>query len=584
MINKELSKYIGKTARHIALGTAARWVRLLCNIAFAFIFAYTSEQFLLKNQIEGVPFILGAGMLIVIAKFLLSKWIAFENSKVVDEVKLNLRDSIYRKALEYGASYINHTSTAKLVQMGVENVEQLENYYGGYITQFYYSFVAAVTLFFTVVFYDSRIAFIILTISFVIPLFLTILLKMVRKVQKKYWKSYSDVGTLFLDNLQGLTTLKVFDADEHAAAEMDKKAQEFRNATMKVLRTQLSSINVVDVLCYGGAAATVFLAVNDVVSGEFSLFFGIFIIVLAAEFFVPMRQLTAFFHVAMGGVAAGEQILEFLGNEVPQKHVVDGGIKVADITVSNLKFSYDGKKEVLKDVSIKVKSGSVAAFVGVSGCGKSTLASVLTGELSVPDGTVFYGGKDINSIDRKQLSKMVTRISHNGYLFKGTVRSNLLMAKPEATDKELVSALNKVDMWTFLQTLAGLDTEILSGGVNLSGGQVQRICMARGILSNSKVYIFDEAASNVDVESEEIILSTIDEMAKQHTVIYISHRLKSIVNADNIYVFNEGTIVEQGRHEELMQIEGVYKKLFEEQERLENFRKFGGRRRKKHEK
>ncbi len=572
MINSELSKYIGKTSKYIGLGIFARWLRLLCNIGFAFIFAYLLERLISAGEIQNIPAAVLATLAIACLKYFLAKWIAFENSKVVDEVKLNLRKSVYQKILDFGTSYTDQISTAKSVQLGVENVEQLETYYGGYITQFYYSFIAAITLFLTIAPYDLKIGAVILVISFVIPMFLTVLLNMVRKVQKKYWKSYGDVGALFLDSLQGLTTLKVFGADEARAAEMDKKAEYFRNDTMRVLRTQLNSINVVDLLCYGGAAAAVILAVSGVAGGRLDLFSGILIIILSAEFFIPMRQLTAFFHVAMGGVAAGEQILEFLKREVPIYSGKAEFAEFSDITTKKLRFSYSEDKDVLKDISIKVKKSGMVALVGVSGCGKSTLASILAGELPVQDGMVFYGDADINSIDRAKLTSAVTRISHSGYLFRGDVRSNLLMGKSDASDEMMIDALKEVNLWEFLESVRGLDTKIASGGVNLSGGQAQRLSLARALLHDSKVYIFDEAASNVDMESEEIILKTIANIAKTKTVIYISHRLRSIVASDNIYVFDSGKIVEEGTHEQLMQQGGVYSALFKEQEELENFR------------
>lgn len=572
MINKALAKYIGDTRKHIFFSVFARWVKLICNIGFAFIFAYLLSSLLSGTKIEFARGIALGIVVIAAAKFLLSRRITFENSKVVDEVKLNLRRRIYSKILEYGPGYINEISTAKAIQLGVENVEQLETYYGGYITQLYYSFLAAITLFIFIALYDVRVGLVILLISPIIPLLLTLLLKVVRNVQSKYWKSYSDVGALFLDSLQGLTTLKLFGADEVRAEEMDRKAEKFRKDTMRVLRMQLNSINIVDLLCYGGAAGTVILALQGVEAGRLDVFACILIIILSAEFFVPMRQLTALFHVAMGGVTAGEQIVDFLKSEPKKSEGVENFPEGADISVKSLNFSYDEDRRILSDVTLNVRNKGLVAFVGVSGCGKSTLAGILSGQLQLGDGMVFYGDIDINHIDREKLVAAVTRVSHDGHVFKGSIRSNLQIGNPTATDEEMIEALKEVNLWDFMAEAKGLDTPVLSGASNLSGGQAQRLCLARALLHNSSIYIFDEAASNVDIESEEIILRSIEKIAESRTAIYISHRLRSIMRADNIYVFDAGRIVEEGTHEELMSRKGIYRSLFAEQEELENFR------------
>lgn len=572
MINKALTKYIGDTGRHIFFSVFARWIKLICNIGFAFLFAYLLSSLLSGDEIE-YAFTMGAGILVImLGKFFVSRWISYENSKVVDEVKLNLRRSVYSKILEYGPGYINEISTSKAIQLGVENVEQLETYYGGYITQLYYSFLAAVTLFIFIAFYDIRVGLVILLISPIIPLLLTLLLRVVRNVQSKYWKSYSDVGALFLDSLQGLTTLKLFGSDELRADEMNRKAEKFRKDTMRVLRMQLNSINIVDLLCYGGAAGSVILALHGVEAGRLSIFACILVIILSAEFFVPMRQLTALFHVAMGGVAAGEQIVDFLKREQVKSEGIEDFPEGTDICVKSLNFSYDEDRRILSDVTLDVRNKGLVAFVGVSGCGKSTLAGILSGQLQVGDDMVFYGDIDINRIDRDKLVASVTRVSHDGHVFKGSIRSNLQIGNPTATDEEMIEALKEVNLWDFIAEAKGLDTSVLSGASNLSGGQAQRLCLARALLHNSSIYIFDEAASNVDVESEEIILRSIERIAETGTVIYISHRLRSIMRADNIYVFDAGRIVDYGTHEELISRKGIYHTLFVEQEELENFR------------
>lgn len=573
MINKKLLAYVGKTKKHIINSVIARWLCLLVNIGFAFIFAYMLTGLLSGRSPEGKYILLIPGIIgILLIRFWATKISASENSKVVDEVKINLRREIYAKIIQMGPAYRNNISTAKAIQLGVENVEQLETYYGGYITQLYYSFAAAVTLFAAVAFYSLKVGIVLLLVSPIIPVMLTVMLKVVRKVQRKYWKSYSDVGTLFLDSLQGLTTLKLYRADEARSEEMDKKAETFRKDTMRVLKMQLNSINIVDWLCYGGAAAAVIIGLKEAALGNIGIFGCILIILLAAEFFVPMRQLTSLFHVAMGGVTAGEQILEFLESKVDKKSGKEDFPMGKDIEIRELDFSYGDSKKVLDKISLKIKNKGVVAFVGVSGCGKTTLASVLTGQNSVENNMIFFGNKDINEIDRRQLAKNVTRVGHDGHVFQGSVRFNLSIGKSDATDEEMIKTLKEVNLWEFLKQDEGLDTEIRSGATNISGGQAQRLCLARALLYDSEVYIFDEAASNIDIESEEIILSTIKKIAETKTVIYISHRLKSIVEADKIYVMDKGQIREEGTHEELMSTNGIYSSLFIEQEELENFR------------
>ncbi len=578
MVNKRLLNYIGNTGKHIFLAVMARWIRLISNIAFSVIFAYILSAMLTGSELAyGIPAIAGSLIVILTVRYFSTLWGTKENSRVVDEVKSNLRKTIYEKILSLGPKYINEVPTAKVIQIGVEGVEQLETYYGGYITQLYYSFISAVTLFATVAYFSLKVGIVILIVSPVIPLLLTVMLKVVRNIQAKYWNSYADVGILFLDSLQGLTTLKLYKADEDRAAQMDEQAENFRKRTMRVLKMQLNSITLVNLMCYGGAAAAVIITLKETMSGKLSVFGCLLIVLLAAEFFIALRQLTSLFHVAMGGVAAGEKILEFLDSEVEEHNGTEDFESEVDINIKNLNFSYEGEdKKILKDISFNVKDKGFVALVGVSGCGKSTIASILAGQLSVDDGMVFFGDTDINKVSRKNLVKNITKVTHNGHIFRGTVRSNLQMAKSDATDDEMIKVLREVSMWDFLSEQDGLDTKVESAGTNLSGGQAQRLSLARALLHDSVIYIFDEAASNVDVESEEIILDAIRKISKEKTVIYISHRLKSIMAADRIYVMEKGKIVEAGKHEELMGAGGLYSALFTEQQELEDFRSSKG--------
>lgn len=573
LIDKALFRFIGNTRKYIFQAVAINCIKLIANIVFAYSFAsilayFIKGIFIIKFETSIIAIVVS-----LLVRQLCIRYASRKNSLVIYEVKQNLRQAIYEKVLSMGTLYQEEMTTQEIVHLGVEGVEQLENYYGSYLTQFYYSFVSTLILVAAIYPLNSWVAGALLLASPLIPGFLYIILIIVKNVQKKYWSKYADVGNLFLDSLQGLTTLKVFKADEARGRELDEISEGFRKQTMKVLSMQLNSIMIIDWFAYGGAVLATAVALIQYNVGNIFIYQLIVILLLIADFFVPMRTLTGFFHIAMTGVTAGERMLEFLDKDNYEERGIEEYPKGTTIELKNMNFTYPDGGQILKNINMEFESGKMTALVGESGCGKSTLACVIAGEYRQPSNSIFLGDKDILSIDKSEINKNIIRITHDGHVFQGTVRSNLLLGNYEATDEKLVDILKNVRLWEVFEQMEGLDTEILSQGKNLSGGQAQRLSLARALIYDAEVYIFDEATSNIDIESEEIITGIIEEISKRKTVIYISHRLRSIVNADNIYVMEKGELIEEGTHKELMDKKGKYKFLFNQQSELERFSK-----------
>ncbi len=553
MLNKALYKFCGKTKKFIFVTVLINAVKLLAGIAFSYLFSYIILQFVNQEKLNLILLVVIAG--IIILKVVLIKLATFFNLKIINEVKHRLRANIYDKVLQLGLGYQNSLTTQEITHLGVEGVEQLEHYFGSYLAQFYYCFVASILLFLAIAPLDLRSAIILMIAAMSIPLSLQAIMGIVRKTQKRYWKKYTAVGNLFLDSLSGLTTLKIFQADKRQAEVMDEQAEGFRKQTMRVLGMQLNSIMMIDWIAYGSTAIVLALAIARFANAGMSLFAIITIILLSAEFFVPMRTLTSLFHIAMTGVAAGEQILDFLNM---QKYKINKGISINqnnEIEIKNFSYSYPDGKQALQNVSLKILPHKVTAIVGHSGCGKSTLASIIT--------QILYEQNKIKAV----------RISHEPYIFAKTVKENILMGRDDIGDEEIIKVLKKLKLWDFLEEQQGLDTKLLAGGKNISGGQAQRIAIARALLGDFSVYIFDEATSNVDVDSETLIFDIINEIAREKTIVYISHKMRAIASADSIFVMDSGKIVEAGTHSELIKKEGVYFKLYMEQEQLLNFTK-----------
>ena len=438
------------------------------------------------------------------------------------------------------------------------------------------------TLFAVLSFVSLPASLVLLVCVPLIPASIVAVQKIAGRLLAKYWGIYTELGDSFLENIQGLTTLKIYQADERKAAEMDEESQRFRRITMKVLTMQLNSTTVMDIVAYGGAAAGMIVTLQQFAAGHVSLQGTLMIVLLAAEFFLPLRLLGSFFHIAMNGMAASDKIFALLdlpepehGTEVipvPEKQTEETSPAAAiSISIQNLHFSYEADREILKGVSLEIPAGSFVSLVGVSGCGKSTAAGLLTGRNRGYTGSIRIGGKELSTVSEESLLTTVTLVAHNSYLFKGTVAENLRMAVPDAPEERLVEVLRRVNLWDFLKGQAGLQTRLLEKGSNLSGGQCQRLCIARALLRDTPAYIFDEATSNIDMESEELIMEVIRELSGKKTVILISHRLANVVGSDRIYLLQRGAVAEEGTHGELMEKDGAYAKLYRSQTELEQY-------------
>ena len=572
MVEKNLFQFCGNTKRYIIEAVLINCIRLVANITFSFMFASVLAHFITGVYVFNpkISYIL-IGLSLLVRQICI-RAVTRKNNLVVYEVKQNLRKAIYSKVLSLGSLYQEKMTTQEIVHLGVEGVEQLENYYGSYLTQFYYSFISTFVLFLVIAPINFKIAIVLLVLAPIIPLFLLLILKIVKNVQKKYWSKYADVGNLFLDSLQGLTTLKVFRADEARGKELDEMSEGFRKETMRVLSMQLNSIMIIDWIAYGGAVAGIVVALNEFVALHIDIYQIILVLLLIADFFVPMRTLTSLFHVAMTGVTASEKMLEFLNEDTNIENGSHTFEKKSPISVKSMNYYYPDGTHALKDINMSFEPGSLTALVGPSGCGKSTLACLLAGQYRQPDHSIYYGSYQSKDLAKGEISKNVIRVTHDGHIFQGTVRSNLYLGNSQASDQDYIEVLKIVNLWDLFSGMEGLDTPILAQGRNLSGGQAQRLSLARALLHDAEVYIFDEATSNIDVESEQVIIDVIEEISKKKTVIYISHRLASIVKADKIYVMKQGQLVEQGQHQDLMVAGGQYESLFSQQQELESYR------------
>ena len=575
MINKRLIGTVKESKKYIAGNVICQWVSLAVNIAMMGAIAHMLQSLYEGNTQDGQ---IGATAVIaviaVIVRFVcavLSSRMGYLSSKAV---KKTLREMIYKKLLRLGTSYKEQANTSEVVQVAVEGVDQLETYFGAYLPQFFYAMLAPLTLFGVLSFISFPAAIVLLICVPMIPVTIVMIQRWAKKLLAKYWGQYTALGDTFLENLQGLTTTKIYQADEFKHREMNEQSEHFRRITMKVLTMQLNSITIMDLIAYGGAALGVILATTQFRAGRIDLAGCLMIILLAADFFLPMRMLGSFFHIAMNGMAASDKIFRLL--DLPEPEQKTAAVpKDCSIECKELHFSYEADREILHGVNMTFPKGSFTAIVGESGCGKSTIAAILMGRNKGYTGGITVGGTSLSEISEESLMENFTYISHQSYLFKGTVRDNLLMARPNAGEDTLWQVLEQVNLADFLRSEKGLDTVLNEKASNLSGGQRQRLALARALLHDSPVYIFDEATSNIDVESENDIMAEIHQLAKTKTVILISHRLANVVGADNIYVLDKGNIVENGNHDALLAANGAYAKLWNAQQELENYTKGG---------
>ena len=576
MMNKRLIDFVPESRKYIAGNVALQWVSLLANIGMmtaitqllAALFGGTADG----AQLAGTAILAALAVAVRFACTTGASWMGFLSSRTV---KKALREAIYQKLLRLGASYNEQVKTSEVVQVAVEGVDQLETYFGAYLPQFFYAMLAPLTLFTVLCFVNVPAAVVLLICVPLIPVAIAAVQTWAKKLLSKYWGQYTALGDTFLENLQGLTTLKIYQADAARNDEMNEQAEKFRKITMKVLTMQLNSITIMDLIAYGGAALGVILSAMQFRAGNVTLSGALLIVVLAADFFIPMRQLGSFFHIAMNGMAASDKIFRLLDLPEPDKKPLscpDG-----DLNCRDLRFSYEPDREILHGINLSFPKGSFTSLVGESGCGKSTIASILMGRSRGYSGSVTIGGAELREISEESLMRHITYVSHQSYLFKGTVRSNLLMGKPDASDEQLWAVLKQVNLADFLRCENGLDTLVAEKGGNFSGGQCQRLALARALLHDSPVYIFDEATSNIDVESENDIMAQIHALAGRKTVILISHRLANVTLSDRIYVLDHGSVVESGTHRELLARNGLYASLRNAQQALENYEKGGAK-------
>lgn len=575
MIKTRLIEQVPSSKKYIALTVLAQWLKTVANIVMIFILSNLLAQILDGKAFDfkGLLPYLAAIAAVMLMRYLCGYASSQTSFFASSEVKKVLRQKMYKKLTRMGASYSEKVSTSEVLQVFVEGVDQLELYFGKYLPQFFFAMLAPITLFAVLVFVSWKASVVLLICVPLIPLSIVAVQKIAKRLLSKYWGVYTNLGDTFLENIQGLTTLKVYQADERKNVEMNEKAEEFRRITMKVLTMQLNSVSVMDIVAYAGSAVGVVIAIIQVKNGTITLPQAFLIIMLAADFFLPLRLLGSFFHVAMNGMAASDKLFKLLdtkedehGTEIPEN--LD-----EDIEIKDLSFSYDVEKTVLNDISITFKKHELISIVGESGCGKSTLASLLCGTTKGYIGSITIGGVEIKDIDEKTLMNNITAVNFNSYIFAGTVRENILIADKSAGDEKMIEALKMVNLWSFLSEQDGLDTKLNQQGSNFSGGQRQRLAIARALLHNTPIYVFDEVTSNIDAESENDIMTVIHNMAKIKTVILISHRLENVVGSDKIFLLDKGKIEESGTHSELMSLNKKYKLMYSTQAELEKYAK-----------
>ncbi|MGN0240585.1 MAG: ABC transporter transmembrane domain-containing protein, partial [Candidatus Weimeria sp.] len=569
MIKKRLLRLLGRQRKYIVYQIIWQWISLWAEIGFVWLLAQviqsaysgglTSEMLVRDTVFAGCTMLL---------RYICSRMEVRTGYAASSDVKRILRDRIYGKLLKLGPSYREQVSSAEIVSMTTDGVEQLETYFSKYLPQFFYALLAPVTLFLLLLRVSVKSAVILLIAVPLIPIVIMVVMKVARKLLDHYFKIYYGLADTFLEKLHGLTTLKIYQADKQAARDMADESEQFRRVTMKVLGMQLNSTAIMDIVAYGGTAAGFVTALAQYRAGAVSLTGMIMILFLGAEFFLPMRLLGSYFHIGMNGMKASDRIFAFLDLPEPPSGGEEMDPSDTGIVVDHVNFSYEKDRQILKDISVKIPSGAFVTIAGVSGSGKSTLAGILTGKNRTYTGTVSIGGKPLQELSTESRMRCITLVSHDSMLFSGSVRDNLLMGNPDASDEQMKEVLRKVALPEFAEDLS---MHVAEQGSDLSGGQRQRLCFARALLHDSAVYIFDEAASSIDRESEEVIMKVIRSLAGKRTVIMITHRLAEAEGSDRIYLLDHGRVAEEGTHEELMRQGGIYASMFTEQKQLEDY-------------
>lgn len=566
MIDKDLFRFLGSNKKYVFLTVAVMAVGLIANISITASICWAIS--LAVNNAEPKEFILPAilAAALIAVRYACSRISGDLKDTLGRKVKKDLRKQVYDKIVRLGVRSTDGMSMAGLTQVAMEGVEQLDLYYSSYIPQFFYSMLAPFLLFFVCVGIDWRVSLVLLCCVPLIPVSIVAVSKYAKKIFAKYWGKYTSMGDGFLDSVQGLKELKIFKADASQHIKMNENAEEFRKITMKVLVMQLASTTIMDLVAYGGAGVGIAFAVKGAMDGlEVSK--ALFLILVAVEFFLPLRAFGSAFHVAMNGASAGRKILSLLNTPDPvwgENQVDDTEIKLDNVT-----FSYDKKRQILDSVSMQFPSKGMTAIVGESGCGKSTVVNLLTGALRSDAGHITVGGKPIESLDRGDYYSHLSVVSYNTYVFNISVRENFLLANEDATDEEIYSSLKSVNLYEFILENDGLDKIISEDASNISGGQKQRLALAINLVADKSVYVFDEATSNIDIESEAIIMKNIKALSEKKSVIVISHRLENVVAADKIYFLADGKVKETGTHSELMAANKGYADLYSTQKKLE---------------
>ncbi len=570
MIDKKLLALIGDDKKYIFYAVALMAVGLVANLAVTAYVCYGVH--LAVNFSEGdslIVFVLPLiGALSAVAvRYAASRLTGNLKDTLGRRAKKNLREKVYGKIVRLGVRSTDGMSMAGLTQVSMEGIEQLDLYYSSYIPQFFYAMIAPVILFFITVWIEWRVALALIICVPLIPVSIIAVSKYAKKIFAKYWGKYTSMGDGFLDSVQGLKELKIFQADGDQHVKMNENAEEFRKITMKVLVMQLCSTTIMDLVAYGGAGVGIAFAISALISSSISPISALFLILVAVEFFLPLRAFGSAFHIAMNGVSAGNKIISLLNQEEP----VWGEESPSDSSgsLNGVSFSYDGNREVLKGVDMSFEERGMTAIVGESGSGKSTVVGLLTGALTPSSGEVTVGKKSLRTLSREKYYARLGVVSYNTYLFNESVRANFELSNPNATDEEIYGSLKAVNLYGFIKENGGLDKVLTEDAGNISGGQKQRLALAVNLVANKDIYVFDEATSNIDVESERIIMSNVKELSKSKSVILISHRLENVVNADKIYFMQSGEVKECGDHSQLMALNGGYAKLYLSQKRLE---------------
>lgn len=569
MINKKLVSYLKEDKKYVYLQVLMQWLALLSQIIIVAIMANMINELFIDQKINNLAIQVIIIIILIFVKGYFGRQATMYSFKAAKNIKGKLRVAVYKKILALNNRYSEVLSMASLTQLMSEGVEQLETYFGKYLPQFFYSMLAPITLFIVLCQVDFKAALVLFICVPLIPLSIVLVQKFAKRLLSKYWGLYGNLAERFLDNVSGLTTLKGYCGDASKHQEMNEEAQRFRSITMKVLVMQLNSISIMDLVAYGGAALGIIFSLLSYYDNKIDLGQTFMMIMLSAEFFIPLRLLGSFFHIAMNGNAASEKIFKLLDTPVIDNKTLALG-KINEIELFNLTFAYK-QDNVLENINLKINEPGIYGVVGSSGSGKSTIAKLLLGYFDHYQGSLTYNGLQVKEINHHDLMKQITLVEHNPYIFAGTVRSNLLDGNCYASDEQLMAVLEKVNLLNYFKELDGLDSEIEERGNNLSGGQKQRLSIARALLHDSGVYIFDEATSNIDIESEEIIMQVIEAMKKDKIVILISHRLANVVNCKCNYIFSHGKLIGNGSHDQLMQENQEYHQLVKTQQEIENY-------------